>query len=65
MFDVSGISLSPNSTLKDALKLIDHGAVKIALIVSKKNELIGTLSDGDIRRGLLRKKTLERFTTSI
>ena len=59
MFDVSGISLSPNSTLKDALKLIDHGAVKIALIVSKKNELIGTLSDGDIRRGLLRKKTLE------
>jgi len=38
--------------------VIDSGAVKIALVVDTDNKLLGTLSDGDIRRGLLRKKLL-------
>jgi len=59
MINIVEISLSPTATIKDALRLIDHGAVKIALIVDKDNHLLGTLSDGDIRRGLLRKKILE------
>ena len=58
MINVLNISLSPTATVKDALKLIDDGAVKIALIVDQQKHLLGTLSDGDIRRGLLRKKTL-------
>lgn len=59
MINVLDISLSPTATIKDALKLIDHGAVKIALVVDNDNHLLGTLSDGDIRRALLKKKTLE------
>ncbi|SVC74300.1 uncharacterized protein METZ01_LOCUS327154, partial [marine metagenome] len=58
MINVLDISLSPTATVKDALKLIDYGAVRIALIVDQQQHLLGTLSDGDIRRGLLRKKTL-------
>ena len=58
MINVLDISLSPTATVKDALKLIDYGLVKIALIVDQQQHLLGTLNDGDIRRGLLRKKTL-------
>ena len=65
MINVSEISLSSTATIKDALKLIDHGAVKIALIVDKNNHLLGTLSDGDVRRGLLKKKTLEHSIEDI
>ena len=58
MNNILDFSLSPAATLKDALKLIDDGAVKIVLVVDQNQHLLGTLSDGDIRRGLLRKKTL-------
>jgi dTDP-glucose pyrophosphorylase len=58
MIDIFKISLRVNSTIADALGVIDSGAVKIALVVDSDNKLLGTLSDGDIRRALLRKKTL-------
>lgn len=47
------IMLNCNSTVKEALKIIDAGSMKIALILDSNNKLVGTLSDGDIRRGLL------------
>ena len=38
---------------------IDQGAAQIALVVDAEQKLIGTVTDGDIRRGLLRGLTLE------
>ena len=58
MINISQICLLANSTIGEALSVIDSGAVKIALVMNDDNQLLGTLSDGDIRRGLLRKKTL-------
>ncbi len=58
MIDVLKISLSADSTIEGALSVINSGAVKIALVVDTDNKLLGTLGDGDIRRGLLRKKKL-------
>ena len=58
MINISQICLLANSTIGEALRVIDSGAVKIALVVDVDNKLLGTLSDGDIRRGLLRKKQL-------
>jgi dTDP-glucose pyrophosphorylase len=58
MINISQICLLANSTIGEALRVIDSGAVKIALVVDRDNKLLGTLSDGDIRRGLLRKKQL-------
>ncbi len=46
--------LSPESSIRSALKAIDSGAMKIALIVNKNQKLLGTISDGDIRRALLK-----------
>ena len=59
MINISKIYLSVNSTIENALSVIDSGAVRIALVVDSDNKLLGTLSDGDIRRALLNEKTLE------
>jgi len=47
------ILLTAQSTIKEALITIDAGAMKIALVVDSEERLLGTLTDGDIRRGLL------------
>ena len=52
------ILLTPTSTIKEALKIIDSGAMKLAIVIDEDEKLIGTLTDGDIRRGLLGDLTL-------
>lgn len=46
--------LVPDATIQQAISNLDQVAIKICLIVNESDELIGTLSDGDIRRGLLK-----------
>jgi dTDP-glucose pyrophosphorylase len=46
--------LPANSTIEQAIRNLDHAAVKIALVVNVHGALEGTITDGDIRRGLLR-----------
>lgn len=43
-----------NQSIKDGLKQLDTTAKKLLLVVSESGHLLGTLSDGDIRRALLR-----------
>lgn len=38
----------------DTLRVIDKAALQFALVVSEGNHLLGVVTDGDIRRGLLR-----------
>jgi dTDP-glucose pyrophosphorylase len=59
------IKLKTNSTIKEALNIIDVGAMQIALVLDDKNKLLGTVTDGDIRRGLLRGLALEDSIESI
>ena len=59
MKNYKNILLSPTSTIKEALEVIDRGAIRIALVVDKNSKLIGTLTDGDIRRGLLKNLSLD------
>jgi dTDP-glucose pyrophosphorylase len=58
MKNIEKIKILTTSTIKKALSVIDSGSVKIALVMDTNNTLLGTLSDGDVRRGLLRKKQL-------
>ncbi len=46
------ITVGASATVRDALHAINEGAVEIALLV-EDGRLLGTLSDGDIRRALL------------
>ena len=46
--------LPHNSIIHDAITNLDKVAIKIVLVVNKDGKLEGTISDGDIRRGLRR-----------
>jgi len=46
--------ISPGSLLKDAIRNLNESALQVVLIASEDGALVGTLTDGDIRRGLLR-----------
>lgn len=52
------IILGKDSTIKNVLEIIDNGHMRIALIVEDDNKLIGTVSDGDVRRAFLNGATL-------
>ncbi len=49
----------------DAIKLIDKSALQIALVVDDNKKLIGTVTDGDIRRGILNDISLEQPVANI
>lgn len=46
--------LPPMATLRQAIRNLDETALQIVLIVGSNGVLVGTVTDGDIRRGLLR-----------
>jgi dTDP-glucose pyrophosphorylase len=45
--------ISADDSLRKALEVIDSAGTQIALIVDKNRRLLGTLSDGDLRRAML------------
>ena len=49
--------IDSENDIKRALNIINHSELKIALVLKDK-KLIGTISDGDVRRGLLKKCNL-------
>jgi len=51
--------ITPDATLRDALRNIDATGAGIALVVDAERRLLGTLSDGDIRRALIRGENLD------
>ena len=57
--------IGPESTVRDAMRRIDQGAVHIVLIADSAGKLLGTLSDGDVRRGLLGGATLDSNVTEV
>ncbi len=50
--------VSPRATVKQAIAVIDRGAAQIAL-VEDGSRLLGIVTDGDIRRALLRGETID------
>ena len=59
MVDLQALQLAPDTPVLEAMCIIDRGAAQIALVVDEQQRLLGTLTDGDIRRGLLHGETLE------
>lgn len=53
------VMIHGDSSLREALQRIDAGGIQLAIVVDADDKLVGTVSDGDIRRGLLRGLTLE------
>lgn len=53
MKDWKSVLMQPDISIRMALSRIDKAATKIGLVVDSVGKLIGTVSDGDIRRAIL------------
>ena len=47
-------TLSGSSTLFDAIEIIESSPRRIAVVLSPKKTVMGTLTDGDIRRAIIK-----------
>lgn len=57
--------VSPESTIRQAIGIINSASIKFAIVCTEGFKLVGTVSDGDIRRGLLRGVDLNDLVSSI
>jgi dTDP-glucose pyrophosphorylase len=59
MKDWKKVVIAPEVSIREAIRTIDTGALQIALVVDTENRLQGTLTDGDVRRGILREVSFD------
>ena len=53
------------SSIKTAIRLLNQFGTKTLIVLDKNKSLKGTISDGDIRRAILKGKKLENLITGI
>jgi len=59
------IVVNKQLTLLDTMRVIDQQGLQFAAVVDNNQRLLGTVTDGDIRRGILRGEGLEVSISSI
>jgi dTDP-glucose pyrophosphorylase len=57
--------IAADATIIDAVQSLERSALKLALMVDAEGVLLGTVSDGDIRRGVLRGLSLDAPATEV
>ena len=57
--------ITKNSSIRDALKLIDNNGAKCLIVSDKNKKMQGTLSDGDVRKAILGGKKLGHKITTL
>lgn len=53
MKDWKNVAIKADASIRDAMRVINNAALRIGLVCDEQNKLLGTVTDGDIRRGLL------------
>ena len=64
MHSVKNLLIPPTTTVFECIQKIDSGAFQIVFVVDDKNRLMGTVTDGDIRRGLLKGVELDHSVSA-
>jgi dTDP-glucose pyrophosphorylase len=59
MFDPAKFLITPERTITEAIRLIDRNSAGIVLVVDAQSRFVGTVTDGDVRRAMLRHESLE------
>lgn len=57
--------LQEGATIEQAIRCLNDAALQIVLVINSEGEFVGTITDGDVRRGLLRGLTVQSPTDSI
>lgn len=56
---VSRLTISANATILEALRILDEGGASIAFVTDSDGRVLGSLTDGDVRRAILSGASLE------
>jgi dTDP-glucose pyrophosphorylase len=59
------ITVNEKCSLLDTMKIIDETSMQFATVIDEQDHLLGTVTDGDIRRGILRGEGLEVPITTV
>lgn len=59
------LTVTPDTPLREVIAIIDRGAAQIALVADKEGHLLGTITDGDIRRALLQGRDFDSCAASV
>jgi len=59
------VFLSPKDTIEKAIRVLNSEPYKIILVVNSKDVLLGTLTDGDIRRAIINHKKMSNCISDI
>ena len=62
---MSSNHLLPTDTLIDAIREIELNVERIAVVSSEDNRLLGTITDGDIRRHILQGNALQGLVSDV
>ena len=65
MYDWKKTLLKRSATMQEAIEVLNNESLRIVLVEDEDQKLLGTISDGDIRRGLLRSLDLDSSIDSI
>lgn len=64
--DVAALCIGVESTIGEAISCLDRsGRIGLALLVDAEGRLLNTITDGDVRRGLLRHLTLNDLVVEL
>lgn len=65
MQDLRKLLIPPSTGILDAMQRLDKGAAQIVLVVDDEDRLLGTITDGDVRRALLRSRDTNETVTGV
>ncbi len=65
MYNYKAYCLTPDKAMRDAANLLDRSGLKVALVVEHDMTLMGIVTDGDIRRAILKGSGLDTPVSEI
>ena len=63
--DWQSVLILPNVSIVDAIKAIDESGLRLAVVADKDKNLLGTVSDGDIRRSIIESISIDSPVSEI
>lgn len=58
------VLITPDTPIVKAIEIIDRSGLQIALVVNENGRLLGTVTDGDIRRAILKHLNLDKAVST-
>lgn len=65
LFDWKRILLQPTDTMERAIEVLNKESLRIAIVVDDAGKLLGTITDGDVRRALVKRMGMDTPVISI